>query len=627
LTAVIVYYVSSAASGVWNKWLVDVHVPTTGGPGVPLVTPTMLTLLHLVVALLSDLCIMKYAGGDAGVMGLGLNVGVVVAGKAGGGDRDALCGFLPRHSLTEVALAFGPIAICVTLSKLTTYVSYQYVSMALSHTAKASEPIFNVIIAALFFGEFHTRAVYLSLVPITVGIVLASVSDFSYNHTGFAIAVASALMKVLQNIATKRVMSTGRFTFWETHAYCGAASLLMLTPLLLWETQRAAAAGNAGLFVTLRAIARAPLFAIAFDSLLQWASSVSAYAVIALVSTLTATIVNVTKRLLIILAGVWAAKEAGTASNANLAGIFIAIAGVLWYQLVSGGDTAGSSSAINNGNSNGGALAEKEKLSDAEAGFAGSGDGSPRIESPREGGNLMTLFGSPEPRNERHARFSLDVNNGAAATALALGADPRLLAKSGGGGGGGGAASGDAADADESRDAFEAGAPRAQSSWLSSAIIAARASGVPRSFLATLRLVPPQEKDASAARHSDRRSSSGEWTGLSIGGDGGGERYLADRLLRQRGSISTPQQAGGGALSTDEYRGGGAEGAAGAGAGGLSGPQLLAAPIAPSAAGGGSGHLSSSESAQNQASPSRPAASRAPGQMLRRAAASESSAR
>ena len=54
-----------------------------------------------------------------------------------------------------------------------------------------------MIVAALVFGEFHSRQVYLSLVPISLGIFLASVSDFSYNHTGFFIAVLSALAKVL----------------------------------------------------------------------------------------------------------------------------------------------------------------------------------------------------------------------------------------------------------------------------------------------------------------------------------------------------------------------------------------------------------------------------------------------
>jgi len=120
-------------------------------------------------------------------------------------------------------------------SKLTTYYSYQTVSIALSHTAKASEPIFNVLVAGALYGEYHPRPVYLSLLPIAAGVTLASVTDFSYNHAGFLWAVLSALMKVLQNIWTKRVMTAGRFTFFEIHLYCGAASLAILVPVLVYQ--------------------------------------------------------------------------------------------------------------------------------------------------------------------------------------------------------------------------------------------------------------------------------------------------------------------------------------------------------------------------------------------------------
>ena len=208
----LVYYATSAASGVWNKNLVDANS----------VSPTVLTLLHLLVSLASDIAIMRYgrsrSSGSSGVTSSGAAVPTV------------------RHSAWEIVSSFTPISLFVIMNKLATYLSYQHVSVALSHTAKASEPIFNVIVAGLFFREFHSRPVYLSLIPIAVGVGLASVTDFTYNHTGFFWATASALMKVLQNIYTKRLMTAGRFTFWEIHMYCGAASLVILAPVLIVQT-------------------------------------------------------------------------------------------------------------------------------------------------------------------------------------------------------------------------------------------------------------------------------------------------------------------------------------------------------------------------------------------------------
>jgi solute carrier family 35, member E1 len=283
--------VTSAASGIWNKWLVDTsHVNVT-----------TLTLLHLCVGLASDSTIRRVT--DDGKAAATLAVGT-------------------RRTPWDVVAAFAPIALFVTLSKLTTYLSYQRVSMALAHTAKASEPIFNVIVAAVVFGEFHSREVYLSLVPISLGIGLASVSDFTYNHEGFFVAVASALMKVLQNIYTKRLLETGRFTFWEVHLYCGAASLLILAPVLYVQQ------------VTLgsQPFSHFPVFALFLDSLLQWASSVSAYVVLSHVSHLTATIVNVMKRLVMIVSG-GLLMESGL-SFLNGTGVLLALVGVLVYNLV-----------------------------------------------------------------------------------------------------------------------------------------------------------------------------------------------------------------------------------------------------------------------------------------------------
>jgi solute carrier family 35 protein E1 len=197
------YYVSSATSGIWNKQLVD------GGA----VSPTLLTLLHLLVSLASDVAVMRVS-------------------------KDGAPEFPPRHgrhTLWDIFAYFIPISIFVTLSKLATYLSYQSVSIALSHTAKASEPIFNAVVAAILFKEHYAPAVYISLVPIALGVTLASTTDFTYNHVGVLWAIGSALTKVLQNIYTKKLMLTGKFNFFEIHMYCGAASLLILAPVMIYE--------------------------------------------------------------------------------------------------------------------------------------------------------------------------------------------------------------------------------------------------------------------------------------------------------------------------------------------------------------------------------------------------------
>lgn len=286
-----IYYATSIGSTVWNARLVD------GGH----VSVTVLTLLHLLVSLSSDIAIMHYGTGEG-------------APKLASDSR--------RHSIWEIARAFLPISLFVVMSKLTTYLSYRTVSVGLSHTAKASEPLFNVLVARAVFGERRSPVVYLSLVPIALGVTLASLTDFSYNTTGFLWAVASALLKVLQNIFVKRVMQSGRFTFMEVHFYCGVAALLVLMPVML--LQAATASSNP--------FAHFPLLALLACSLLQYGSSLASYRVLHLTAHLTATIINVMKRLLTIVLATLAADAPMSPLNAT--GVILAVAGIMSYQVL-----------------------------------------------------------------------------------------------------------------------------------------------------------------------------------------------------------------------------------------------------------------------------------------------------
>jgi hypothetical protein len=80
-----------------------------------------------------------------------------------------------------VLMRFAPIAAFIIAGKMATYFSYQYVSMSLTHTAKALEPVFNVAMSAILFAEYKPMGVYLSLMPIALGVGIASITEISYN--------------------------------------------------------------------------------------------------------------------------------------------------------------------------------------------------------------------------------------------------------------------------------------------------------------------------------------------------------------------------------------------------------------------------------------------------------------
>lgn len=265
-------------------------------------------------------------------------------------QRTATKALYGKHSVSDVIASFFPIAAFITLGKLATYLSYQRVSISLAHTAKSSEPIFHVLISAAMYGEFHSLRVYFSLIMTSLGIAVASVTDWSYNHTGFMIAVASAICKVLQHIFTKRQMSRGKWTVWETHVYCTVASLAILLPCIAIEhfrNNRNAVFSGHGILDELPLGTKddasdrtgsfwlytlLPLVSLIFDSILQWSASIMSYHLLSMVCSLTSTIINVCKRLVLIVAGS-VVEGMFLASGWNAFGVLLALLGILLYNL------------------------------------------------------------------------------------------------------------------------------------------------------------------------------------------------------------------------------------------------------------------------------------------------------
>lgn len=65
-------------------------------------------------------------------------------------------------------------------TKLLTYISYGYIPASLTHTVKALQPFFNVLIVFIWTGENVDRKTIFTLFPIVFGVVYASVNELEY---------------------------------------------------------------------------------------------------------------------------------------------------------------------------------------------------------------------------------------------------------------------------------------------------------------------------------------------------------------------------------------------------------------------------------------------------------------
>ncbi|ERN02362.1 phosphoenolpyruvate/phosphate translocator 1, chloroplastic [Amborella trichopoda] len=228
-------------------------------------------------------------------------------------------------------IAILPLAAVHTLGNLFTNMSLGKVAVSFTHTIKAMEPFFSVVLSALFMGELPTLWVVSSLVPIVGGVALASLTEASFNWAGFWSAMASNLTNQSRNVLSKKFMlkkeeSLDNITLFSIITIM---SLIMLAPVTVFTEGIKFTPSYmelAGLNVE-QVIQRSLLAGLCFHAYQQ-----VSYMILARVSPVTHSVGNCVKRVVVIVSSVLFFKT--PVSPINSLGTGIALAGVFLYSRV-----------------------------------------------------------------------------------------------------------------------------------------------------------------------------------------------------------------------------------------------------------------------------------------------------
>ena len=122
------------------------------------------------------------------------------------------------------------------------------IPVSLVHTIKGLSPLMTVLAYRFFFDRRYSTATWLSLIPLTLGVIMACSASFKGNAVGLTFAFGSAILFVTQNIVSKKLfteaakaeadgMPIGRRKPDKLNLLCysSALALLFTFPIWLWS--------------------------------------------------------------------------------------------------------------------------------------------------------------------------------------------------------------------------------------------------------------------------------------------------------------------------------------------------------------------------------------------------------
>ncbi|KHN83373.1 Solute carrier family 35 member E1 -like protein [Toxocara canis] len=216
-----------------------------------------------------------------------------------------------------------PISIGKAFAVASAYFSLWKVPVSYAHTVKATMPLFAVVFARLVLNDRQTILVYLSLVPIMAGVLIASLTELSFNMAGLISALMSTSTYALLNVL--KDTNVHPITLLALNAQIAALIFFPFWCLrdgfLIWNGVTSEITSNLpdGRFV----------FYLLVSGLMSFCQNLCAFTLIHRLTALSYAVTNATKRITVISASLLTFRNPITGSNAF--GMVLAIMGVFLY--------------------------------------------------------------------------------------------------------------------------------------------------------------------------------------------------------------------------------------------------------------------------------------------------------
>ena len=231
-----------------------------------------------------------------------------------------------RPPTREVMWTTLPLALFQLGGHILSSSATQRIPVSLVHTIKGLSPLFTVLAYRVLFDVQYSVETYLSLVPLTVGVIMACSVEFSGNFWGIVFAFVAALIFVAQNIFSKKLFNEAAraeadaLPHSQSHRkkldklnllfYCSGIAFIMTFPLWLWLEGLPLIAdifhdGKVELEDKPTALDHGPLlFEFIFNGISHFAQNILAFVLLSMVSPVTYSVASLIKRVFVIVAAI-----------------------------------------------------------------------------------------------------------------------------------------------------------------------------------------------------------------------------------------------------------------------------------------------------------------------------------
>lgn len=115
-------------------------------------------------------------------------------------------GFFTQARLnTSEQLVMLAFSCLYTINIAVSNLSLQLVTVPFHQVVRAMTPLFTVIIGAVCFHKRNSRDTYLALLPVVLGVALATYGDYDFTAWGLILTLIGALLAAFKTIVTNRI--------------------------------------------------------------------------------------------------------------------------------------------------------------------------------------------------------------------------------------------------------------------------------------------------------------------------------------------------------------------------------------------------------------------------------------